>query len=77
MRALDAGVAAILTVHRSNFEQRGFVATPSPAELAAARPRGRRSLPLRRRQRAAAGLSPWGLTGEPRVAERWPPAPIS
>jgi L-seryl-tRNA(Ser) seleniumtransferase len=33
-RALDAGVAAILTVHRSNFEQRGFVASPEPAALA-------------------------------------------
>jgi L-seryl-tRNA(Ser) seleniumtransferase len=34
-RELDANVGAILTVHRSNFEQRGFVTTPEPAELAA------------------------------------------
>jgi len=68
-RALDGGVAAILTVHRSNFEQRGFVASPEPAKLA--------------ELAAGAGipylydigsglipdLSPWGLTGEPRVAE--------
>ena len=66
-RELDQGVAAILTVHRSNFEQRGFVTSPAPAELAALA--------------AAAGvpylydvgsgllvdLSPWGLEHEPRV----------
>jgi L-seryl-tRNA(Ser) seleniumtransferase len=34
-RAIDSGVAAILSVHRSNFEQRGFVASPEPAALAA------------------------------------------
>ncbi len=33
-RALTPEVAAILTVHRSNFEQRGFVTTPEPTELA-------------------------------------------
>ena len=68
-RALDGGVALILTVHRSNFEQRGFVASPEPAKLA--------------ELAAGAGipylydigsglipdLSPWGLTGEPRVSE--------
>ena len=68
-RALDGGVGAILTVHRSNFEQRGFVASPQPEKLA--------------ELAAGAGipylydigsglipdLSPWGLTGEPRVAE--------
>jgi L-seryl-tRNA(Ser) seleniumtransferase len=32
-RALP-GAAAIVTVHRSNFEQRGFVASADPAELA-------------------------------------------
>ena len=68
-RELDAGVGAILTVHRSNFEQRGFVTTPEPAELAALA--------------AAVGvpylydvgsgllvdLSRWGLAGEPRVPD--------
>jgi L-seryl-tRNA(Ser) seleniumtransferase len=34
-RGLEAGAAAVLTVHRSNFEQLGFVHTPSPQELAA------------------------------------------
>jgi L-seryl-tRNA(Ser) seleniumtransferase len=67
--ALGPEVAAILTVHRSNFEQRGFVASPEPAELA--------------RLGAEAGvpylvdvgsgllldLSPWGLAGEPLVAD--------
>jgi L-seryl-tRNA(Ser) seleniumtransferase len=68
-RALDDNVAAILTVHRSNFEQRGFVTSP-PAEVLA-------------ELAAHAGipylydigsglipdLSPWGLAGEPRVSE--------
>ncbi len=68
-RALDSGIAAILTVHRSNFEQRGFVASPEPAKLA--------------ELAAGAGipylydigsglipdLSRWGLNGEPRVSE--------
>jgi L-seryl-tRNA(Ser) seleniumtransferase len=68
-RALDRGVAAILTVHRSNFEQRGFVASPQPeklAELAASE-----GIPYL--YDVGSGLipdlSPWGLTGEPRVAE--------
>ena len=34
-KALGPEAAAVLTVHRSNFEQRGFVATPDPADLAA------------------------------------------
>ncbi|MGH7518201.1 MAG: L-seryl-tRNA(Sec) selenium transferase [Gemmatimonadales bacterium] len=67
--ALGPETGAILTVHRSNFEQRGFVATPEPAALAAL-------------ARAAAvpyiydvgsglllDLAPWKLTGEPRVAD--------
>ena len=68
-RALNSDVGAILTVHRSNFELRGFVASPQPEKLA--------------ELAAGAGipylydigsglipdLSPWGLTGEPRVAE--------
>src|SRR4029079_11051659 len=68
-QALDDSVGAILTVHRSNFEQRGFVTSPSPAELV--------------ELAAAAGipyfhdigsglladLSPWGLDSEPRVPD--------
>jgi len=33
--AIDSSVALLLKVHRSNFEQRGFVAEPEVAELAA------------------------------------------
>ena len=32
-RALSPATGAILTVHRSNFEQHGFVATPPPGDL--------------------------------------------
>lgn len=67
-RALD-GAAAILTVHRSNFEQRGFVASPEPAELAAlAREAG---IPYIHDVGSGllADLSPWGLKGEPRVPD--------
>jgi L-seryl-tRNA(Ser) seleniumtransferase len=67
--ALDGEVAAILTVHRSNFEQRGFVTSPSATELV--------------ELAASAGipyfhdigsglvtdLSPWGLDTEPRVPD--------
>jgi L-seryl-tRNA(Ser) seleniumtransferase len=67
-RALD-GAAAILTVHRSNFEQRGFVTTPSPTELA----RLARGATLPYVYDVGSGLlvdlSPWGLTDEPRVQE--------
>ena len=34
-RAIGSDTGAILTVHRSNFEQTGFVASPAPADLAA------------------------------------------
>lgn len=68
-RALDSGIAAILTVHRSNFEQRGFVASPEPpqlAELAAGA-----GIPYL--YDIGSGLIPdlsrWGLNGEPRVSE--------
>jgi L-seryl-tRNA(Ser) seleniumtransferase len=68
-RAVDAGVAAILTVHRSNFEQRGFVTSPEPAELAdLAREVG---IPYLYDVGSGliADLSPWGLSGEPRVTD--------
>jgi len=68
-RALSPETGAILTVHRSNFEQRGFVATPAPADIAAlAREAGVPWL-----YDVGSGLlldlSPWGLSGEPRVPE--------
>jgi L-seryl-tRNA(Ser) seleniumtransferase len=68
-RALGPGTGSILTVHRSNFRQSGFVATPAPAELAAlARERGIPYL-----HDVGSGLLPdltaWGLAGEPRVPD--------
>jgi L-seryl-tRNA(Ser) seleniumtransferase len=67
--ALGPEVAAILTVHRSNFEQRGFVASPEPAELA--RLAAGAGLPylVDVGSGLLADLSPWGLAGEPRVAD--------
>ena len=68
-RAIGPATAAILTVHRSNFSQRGFVATPAPKELAAlARERG---IPYLHDVGSGllADLSPWGLIGEPRVPD--------
>jgi L-seryl-tRNA(Ser) seleniumtransferase len=61
--------AAILTVHRSNFTQAGFVASPPTAELAAlARSRG---VPYIHDVGSGllADLTRWGLTGEPRVPD--------
>jgi L-seryl-tRNA(Ser) seleniumtransferase len=68
-RALDADVGMILTVHRSNFEQRGFVTSPEPAALAElAREAG---LPYLYDVGSGllADLAPWGLGSEPRVAD--------
>jgi L-seryl-tRNA(Ser) seleniumtransferase len=69
-RALEGDqVGAILTVHRSNFEQRGFVTSPEPAALAAfAREAG---IPYLYDVGSGllADLSPWGLTSEPGVAD--------
>ncbi len=68
-RAIGPDTAAILTVHRSNFRQSGFVATPPPAELAAlARERG---LPYVHDVGSGLllDLAPWELAGEPRVPE--------
>ena len=68
-RALDGGVAAILTVHRSNFEQRGFVASPEPAKLAELAARAGIPYLYDIGSGLIPDLSRWGLTGEPRVAE--------
>jgi L-seryl-tRNA(Ser) seleniumtransferase len=64
-----AGAVAILTVHRSNFEQRGFVATPDPSDLA--RIADQAGIPYLYDVGSGllVDLSPWGLTGEPRVPE--------
>ena len=68
-RALTPAAGAILTVHRSNFEQRGFVATPAPADLAALALEA--GLPYLHDVGSGllADLAPWGLAGEPRVQD--------
>jgi L-seryl-tRNA(Ser) seleniumtransferase len=68
-KALDGGVAAVLTVHRSNFEQRGFVTTPGPAELSALCRDASVPYLIDVGSGLLADLSPWGLSGEPRVVE--------
>ncbi len=66
---LGSGAGAILTVHRSNFRQTGFVTTPDPVELA----RLAREAGIPYLYDIGSGLlldlSPWGLRGEPRVAD--------
>jgi L-seryl-tRNA(Ser) seleniumtransferase len=67
--AMSPKTGAILTVHRSNFEQTGFVTTPEPAILAAvARHAG---VPYLHDIGSGllADLSPFGLTTEPRVQD--------
>lgn len=68
-RAIGPATGAILTVHRSNFEQSGFVATPEPADLAALA----RAHALPYLHDVGSGLlldlAPWGLRGEPRVQD--------
>ena len=68
-RALDAGVAAILTVHRSNFEQRGFVASPPAAALATLAAEAGIPYLFDVGSGLLADLSPWGLSSEPRVVD--------
>jgi L-seryl-tRNA(Ser) seleniumtransferase len=67
-RALD-GAAAILTVHRSNFEQRGFVASPDPAELAGLAAAAGIPYLYDVGSGLLADLSRWGLKDEPRVSD--------
>jgi L-seryl-tRNA(Ser) seleniumtransferase len=68
-RALDSGVAALLTVHRSNFEQRGFVASPEPSALAALADEAKVPYIYDVGSGLLADLSAWGLAGEPRVQD--------
>jgi L-seryl-tRNA(Ser) seleniumtransferase len=68
-KALDAGVAAVLTVHRSNFEQRGFVATPEPGDLATLCREAGVPYLVDVGSGLLADLSAFGLRGEPRVVE--------
>jgi L-seryl-tRNA(Ser) seleniumtransferase len=68
-RALGGETAAILTVHRSNFEQRGFVTTPEPEALAALADEAGIPFLYDVGSGLLADLAPWGLTGEPQVAD--------
>jgi L-seryl-tRNA(Ser) seleniumtransferase len=65
--ALDGEIAAILTVHRSNFEQRGFVTSPSAKELFELASSA--GIPYFHDIGSGllADLAPWGLDSEPRV----------
>jgi L-seryl-tRNA(Ser) seleniumtransferase len=63
------GASAILTVHRSNFEQRGFVASPDPAELAGLAAAAGIPYIYDVGSGLLADLSHWGLNGEPRVPD--------
>jgi L-seryl-tRNA(Ser) seleniumtransferase len=67
--ALGPGVAVVLTVHRSNFEQRGFVATPEQAELAVLAHEAGLPYLVDVGSGLVVDLAPWGLRGEPRVQE--------
>jgi L-seryl-tRNA(Ser) seleniumtransferase len=67
--ALSPDVAAILTVHRSNFEQRGFVTSPDPVELAGVAAEAGLPYLIDVGSGLLTDLSPWGLSGEPRVAD--------
>lgn len=67
--ALDAGAAALLVVHRSNFAQSGFVATPSPAEIGALARNAGVPFVYDVGSGLVADLGRFGLTGEPRVTE--------
>ncbi len=63
------GAGAVLLVHRSNFAQHGFVASPEPAAVAAlAREAG---IPLIHDIGSGllADLAPYGLSGEPTVQD--------
>lgn len=66
---LEQGAGAILTVHRSNFEQVGFVHTPPPSELAALARQFAVPFLYDVGSGLLADLSPAGLVGEPRVPE--------
>ncbi len=66
-RALTADTAAILTVHRSNFAQTGFTATPAPETLGALARHARVPYLVDVGSGLLHDLSPWGLSGEPSV----------
>ncbi|HJR34718.1 MAG TPA: L-seryl-tRNA(Sec) selenium transferase, partial [Gemmatimonadales bacterium] len=67
--ALSGAAGAILTVHRSNFEQTGFVASPEAEALAGLAAEA--GIPYLHDVGSGllADLAPWGLTAEPRVPD--------
>ncbi len=67
--ALSSATGALLTVHRSNFEQTGFVATPEPAVLAALAREAKIPYLVDVGSGLLLDLAPWGLASEPRVAD--------
>jgi len=67
--ALSPETGAVLTVHRSNFELSGFIATPAPAELAALAAAAGVPYLYDVGSGLLADLSAWGLTSEPRVPD--------
>lgn len=68
-KAIGPACGALLVVHRSNFEQRGFVASPELGELTALAVE--RGMPLIHDIGSGLllDLSPWGLTTEPRLPD--------
>ena len=67
--AIGPRTGALLAVHRSNFEQRGFVSSPSPAEQASLAHEHGLPFVYDVGSGLLADLSPWGLTTEPRVQD--------
>jgi L-seryl-tRNA(Ser) seleniumtransferase len=68
-RALGAETGAIVKVHRSNFEQRGYVAEASLRDLAPVAREGGVPLLYDFGSGLMVDLSPWGLAGEPLARE--------
>ncbi len=68
-RELGPETGAVLTVHRSNFEQRGFVASPGPSSLAALAMEAGVPYLFDVGSGLLADLRPWGLDSEPRVVD--------
>ncbi|HZI76605.1 MAG TPA: L-seryl-tRNA(Sec) selenium transferase [Gemmatimonadales bacterium] len=68
-RAEVSRAAALLTVHRSNFEQRGFVTSPEPAELAKLAASAEIPYLYDVGSGLLLDLSAWGLKGEPTVQD--------
>ena len=68
-RAIDGSAGAILSVHRSNFEQRGFVASAKPGALTELAAEAGIPYIYDVGSGLLADLSAWGLSTEPRVTD--------